>query len=84
MKYSRKRLVSEEREKEGSELLRGHSDQIGATTKVGEKKYMLACVWPGNVQFLCLIEADTFGFWNLYKVCASAYFNSCLPLTSGF
>lgn len=33
--------------------------------KVRQKKYILACVLPGNVQFLCLIEVDTFGFWIL-------------------
>lgn len=38
MKYSRKRLVSEEREKGGSELLRGHSDQIGATMEGWREK----------------------------------------------
>lgn len=38
MKYSGERLVSEERERGGSELLRGRSNQIGATTEGWREK----------------------------------------------
>lgn len=48
------------------------------------QRVLLARVWPGNVQFLCLIEVDTFGCWNPYRVCASAYFDWFLSLTSAF
>lgn len=51
--------------------------------KVRQSK-SLARDWPGNVQFLCLIEVDTFGCWNPYRVCASAYFDCFLSLTSAF
>lgn len=48
------------------------------------REFLLARDWPGNVQFSCLIEVDTFGCWNPYRVCASAYFDCFLSLTSTF